>query len=99
MAPIPPTNGCIRAWAPLKYSVSSPARMTVFFNPLNGLIPFRPDYPNSLLIILCQGRRQRILEENVRPRERGVDGLSVRKCDSVGMQARGAGPNGSRDRN
>ena len=34
--------------------------MTVFFNPLNGLIPFRPDYPNSLLIILCQGRRQRI---------------------------------------
>ena len=31
--------------------------MTFFFNPLNGLIPFGPDYPNSLLIILCQGLR------------------------------------------
>jgi CelD/BcsL family acetyltransferase involved in cellulose biosynthesis len=29
--------------------------MTVFFNPLNGLILCQSDYPNSLLIILCQG--------------------------------------------
>jgi hypothetical protein len=28
-----------------------PGRTTLFFNPVNGLIPFRPDYPNSKLMI------------------------------------------------
>ena len=48
--------------------------MTVFFNPLNGLIPFRQDYPNSLLIILCQG------PPGIR--------LSVRKCGNGKMLER-----------
>src|SRR5258708_3583104 len=34
--------------------------MTLFFNPVKGLIQFAPEYPNSLLIILCHGRAMSI---------------------------------------
>src|ERR1700694_5387575 len=47
--------------------------MTLFFNPVNALILFQPDYPNSLLIILCQGLGMSIAvnyhagQENIAP--------------------------------
>jgi len=62
--------------------------MTFFFNPLNGLIPFRPDYPNSLLIILAKVCDRSTAPDGNRGRRGSIGAAQICMSIAVNYRAR-----------